>query len=119
MKSITVYHNPSCSKSRSVVAILERYNIIPTLFFYMNGSLTIKHLKKLMLQTNLSIGELVRKTEPVYTTYNLDNIARNDDSILEVVVKNPILLQRPIVVYNNHAIVARPPETIISFLNLT
>lgn len=111
-----IYHNPKCSKSRKALEILENENIDLKVIKYLNGELTKEMLLEILKLSSLTIRDIIRKDDETYKINNLDNNRLSQDELINYVVKFPKLLQRPIIVHNGTAIIARPPEKILEFI---
>lgn len=116
MEKITIYHNPRCSKSRQVLDLLKEHHKQPEIIEYLKTPPSVKQLTQLLRQLNMKPRELMRKGEEVYRTLDLNNPKHNDNDLIETMAKNPILIERPIVVVNDRAILARPPEKVMELL---
>jgi arsenate reductase (glutaredoxin) len=116
MPQIILYHNPRCSKSREALALLEQRNIDPVLQLYMEHPPTVAELEQLLSKLGLQARDLLRTSEPAYAELNLAGTTLSDAQLLHVMVANPSLIQRPIAVCGNRAVVGRPPETILELL---
>jgi arsenate reductase (glutaredoxin) len=117
MKSekITIYHNPRCSKSRDSVCILEEYEANAEVVHYLETPPTQKLLKELLKKLGMKAEEIVRKSEPLY----IQKFAGKKISSAEwirILSKNPVLIERPIIVKGNKAFLGRPPERIKELL---
>jgi arsenate reductase len=109
--SITVYHNPRCSKSRCALEYLNERKIVFTVVEYIKEPFTKDGLVTLLRQLSISPIELIRKNEPEFKEhYALNQIS--DEQAIEAMLKFPKLIERPIVVKDGKAIVARPTERI-------
>ena len=112
---IQIYHNPRCGKSRNCLAFLEEsdqeYEIIP----YLTETPTFDELKKLLEKLNLQSIELVRVKEKIWIeNYKEKNMS--DSQIIQAMVDNPILIERPIVIKDGKAIIGRDVDKVASFL---
>ena len=116
MSETIFYHNPQCSKSRQALEIIENQNINTKVILYLKDKLTKNMLKQILDLSELSARDIIREHENEYKENNLDNLDLTQDEILELIVKHPKLLQRPVLVYNNKAIIGRPPEDILKIL---
>ena len=116
MSEAIFYHNPQCSKSRKALEIIENQNINTKVILYLEDKLTKSMLKQILDLSELSVRDIIRSNEKEYKENNLDNLNLTLDEILDVIVKHPKLLQRPILVYNNNAIIGRPPEDILRII---
>ena len=115
-KEVIIYHNPKCSKSRKALEIIRSKNIEPTIILYLTNKLSKTEVKKLLSKLGLSIRDILRTGEDEYKKNNLKIENLSDDKLIEFLIKFPKLLQRPIVVRNNKAMIGRPPENILNIL---
>ena len=115
-KEIIIYHNPKCSKSRKALEIIKNKNIEPTIILYLIDKLTKAEVKNLLSKLGLSIRDILRTREDEYKNNNLKNENLTDDKLIDFLIRFPKLLQRPIVVKNNKAVIGRPPENILNLL---
>lgn len=109
---ITIYHNPRCSKSREALAITEQFSKLHDLKLevvdYQKTPLTLAQLQVLHNQLDASVDAMLRDNEPEYVSLHL---AQADNAtLLQALAAHPKLLQRPIVVYRQRAVIARPPQ---------
>ncbi len=111
MKSLLI-HNPRCGKSRDAKIILEEAGIAFEVIDYLKDGLKTKLLENLPKLTGLEFSELVRTKEEIYKELNLKNKNLTNDQWVKTIQENPILLERPIFIHNNRAIVARPSERV-------
>ena len=109
-----ILHNPRCSKSRTTLNIILENNIQPTIRLYLNDPLSIEEIKDLLIKLNTTADKIVRKNEEIYKKLNLKD--SDQDLLIEKISKNPILLERPIVVKGKKAIIGRPPENVKKLL---
>lgn len=116
MEAIKIYHNPNCSKSRASLALLEENDIKPEIIYYLETPPTSDELKQLLQKLNMGIRDILRKSEDEYDELGLDDESLSDEIIFEFVVEHPKLLQRPIVVKGDRAIIGRPPENVLSLI---
>lgn len=113
MNYFIIYHNPHCSKSRQSLSILLNHGIHPVIVEYLKAPLSMEELKKLRLHFDLK--DFVRYDEPIFKELNLT--LDDEAAVLHAMVKEPILMQRPIVVYGAQAVIARPPERVMELMN--
>lgn len=116
MTAITLYHNPDCSKSRAALALLEENDVQITIVYYLEEPLERSELEKLLGQLGLPLRDLLRKSEAEYEQFALGDETLSEDIVYELVLKHPILIQRPIAVAGNRALIARPPERVLEFI---
>lgn len=108
---IKIYHNPRCRKSREGLQILEDSSKEFEIIKYLDEIPTEKELSDIIKLLNINPIDLVRKNEAIWKD-NYKNKELTDNEIITAMVQNPKLIERPIVVNNNKAIVGRPPENI-------
>ena len=109
-----IFHNPRCSKSRTTLNIIKENNIQPTIRLYLDDPLSIDEIKSLLIKLDTTAENIVRKNEEIYKKLNLKDA--NEYLLIENISKNPILLERPIVVKGELAIIGRPPENVMKLL---
>ena len=105
-----IYHNPRCSKSRATLKIILDNDIKPDIHLYLENPLSIEEIKYILKLLDTSPENIVRKNEDIYKILNLKNA--NKDMLIKMIHENPILLERPIVISENQAILGRPPENV-------
>ena len=115
--SITFYHNPRCSKSRQTLKLLEERGKNPTIIEYLNNPPTADKLKEILSLLEMSPRDLMRKKEDKYKELGLANAELSDEDLIDCMVKNPILIERPIAVVNGKAVLGRPPEHVLNILD--
>ena len=109
-----ILHNPRCSKSRATLNIILENNIQPTIRLYLDDPLSVEEIRNLLIKLDTTADQIVRKNEEVYKKLNLKD--SDQDLLIENISKNPILLERPIVVKGKKAIIGRPPENVVKLL---
>jgi len=112
MKKFTIYHNPRCSKSRQALALLTEDNQEPEVIEYLKTPLNINQIKTLLRKLGLKPRDIMRKNEEAYKTLGLANPELSDTALIQALSEYPILLERPIVVAGEKAVIARPPEKV-------
>ena len=115
MKSIKVFHNNRCSKSRQALALVKEISSKIEIVDYMNITMSRKELQNLLVQLDMKPSELLRKGESDYKEH-IKGKNLSDEEIIDLMLLYPKLIERPIIVRNEKAIVARPPELVHSFL---
>jgi arsenate reductase len=115
MSEITIYHNNRCSKSREAMCILDEIKTKANVIEYLITPPTEEDLKILLKKLGMEAHELVRKNETIFKE-KYDGKKMTEEQWIKAFVKHPILIQRPIVVKGNKAIIARPPEKLKEFL---
>ena len=116
MSNFTIYHNPRCSKSRQTLALLEEHNITPTIVEYLQNPPDPATLKGLLEMLGLKPRELMRRKEDAYAANRLDDNSLSEDALIQAMIENPILIERPIVVSDGRAVLGRPPENVLDLI---
>ena len=114
--SVTIYHNPRCSKSRQTLALLEEKGVAPDMVEYLKTPPSAAELKAILKKLGLKPQEIVRTTDARYAELGLKERAVTDDELIALMIENPALIERPIVVSGNKAAIGRPPETVLAIL---
>ncbi|WP_310737612.1 arsenate reductase (glutaredoxin) [Mitsuaria sp. WAJ17] len=109
-----IFHNPRCSKSREALALLQEAGLAPEVIEYLKTPPDLGTLKALVRQLGLPVRELLRSSEALYAELGLADA--DDEQLLEALLQHPQLLQRPIVVRGEQALIARPPERLKAWL---
>ena len=110
-----IYHNPRCSKSRQGLAILQASNIPFNKIEYLKNPISKEELIHIIKLLQIKPIDLVRKNEAIWKE-NYKGVTLADDEIIEAMVLHPKLIERPIVISNNKAVIGRPPELIKTLL---
>ena len=113
---VKIYHNPRCSKSRQTLEILNKKNIDIDIVEYLKSPLDINEISNLLEKLGYTARDLLRKGEDVYKNENLSDKSLTEDFLIDMMSKNPILIERPIVVSNGKAVIGRPPENVLEIL---
>ena len=113
---LVIYHNPRCSKSRETLRILEESNLTPVIIEYLDEPPTRQELKVIIRMLGVSARDLLRTGEQIYQDAKLDNDALSEDEIIAAICAHPILLQRPIVVSGERAVIGRPPAKVLEII---
>ena len=116
MTQITLYHNPRCSKSRQALALLEARDINPDLILYLENIPTEVELRALLRKLGIEARDLLRTGEAAYKDLNLGNQDLGEAELLAAMIREPRLIQRPIAVAGNKAVIGRPPEKVLELL---
>jgi arsenate reductase len=112
---VTIYHNPRCSKSRQALAILTDGGANPEVVEYLNAPLDGASLVALRDKLGLETRAMMRTGEAIYKELNLKQ-ETDDAKLVQAMAENPILMERPVVVFGSKALIARPPELAQAFL---
>src|SRR6266481_3365374 len=108
---VTIYHNPRCNTSRRTLAMLREKGVEPQIIEYVMAPYTAEQLKQLLGQRNMPASRLLRKKEAAAAA--IDPAKLSEDQLIEAMVKNPIIVERPIVVSGQKAALGRPPESVL------
>ena len=112
---IQIWHNNRCSKSREAKAILEEKEVDFEVFEYLKNDFSKEELLRVMAQLKISdVKDMLRHKESEYKELDINNKSQNE--ILDLVVQNPKLVERPIIIKDNKAVIARPMENLINLL---
>jgi arsenate reductase len=114
--AVTIYHNPRCSKSRQTLELLEEKGIKPEIIEYLLSPPSADELKNILNILGISARELMRKKEAAYQENGLDDGNLSEDELVDAIIKNPILIERPIVVSKGKAAIGRPPENVLAVI---
>ena len=116
MGSMEIYHNPNCSKSNKALELLRENNVKPTVIYYLEEPPSPALLGELLKKLGLAARDILRKKEDAYFFHNLENCDLDEESILEIMSSDPILIERPIVVKDSKAVLGRPPENVLDLI---
>jgi arsenate reductase len=114
--SVTILHNPRCTKSRQTLALLEEKGIHPTVVEYLKTPPSAAELDDILKKLGKEPREAMRRQEGPYKALGLDDAALSRARLIEAMVENPILIERPIVLANGKARIGRPPEAVLDIL---
>ena len=116
MEKITIWHNPRCSKSRDSFKLLEEKGLAPKVVKYLEETPSMEELQNILKMLGMtSAQELMRKKESIYKELNLKD-ETSEEKLLQAMVKNPKLIERPIVIKGHNAVIGRPVERVIELL---
>ncbi len=114
--TIQIYHNPRCSKSRQTLALIEEKNIQPEIIFYLDNAPDTRSIKDILSKLGISPRELLRKGEQAYKDNKLADKTLSDAELIEAMHKHPKLIERPIVIKGDKAVLGRPPENVLQLI---
>lgn len=116
MARITLYHNPRCSKSRQTLKLLEEAGHEPDVVEYLKDAPDAATLASVLKKLGIRPAQLLRKNETPYKDLGLAQKLDDDGALIDAMVQNPILIERPIVVAGAKARIGRPPESVLEIL---
>ncbi|MCF6215579.1 MAG: arsenate reductase (glutaredoxin) [Emcibacter sp.] len=114
--TVTIYHNPKCSKSRQTLALLQEKGITPTVVDYLKDGPTAEVLSDILDMLDREPRQLMRRAEPEYAENNLGDENLSREKLIQAMVNFPRLIERPIVVCGGKAALGRPPEDVLKIL---
>jgi len=115
MQNIKIWHNPKCSKSRAAAALLEEKGVEAEVVKYLETPPTKEELKEMLKMLGISARELMRTKEDIYKELELKEV-NDEEKLIEAMVLNPKLIERPIVIKDGKAAIGRPIENIVVLL---
>jgi arsenate reductase len=116
MTDLTLYHNPRCSKSRGALEMLEARGLTPNIVRYLETPPSATELQVLLGKLGLPARQLLRSGEDEYKSLNLADASLSEAQLIAAMVANPKLIERPIIILGDHAVIGRPPERILELL---
>jgi arsenate reductase len=112
---ITIYHNPRCSKSRQTLDLLKTQGIEPKIELYLDSPPSAEILSDLLGKLGIEANQLVRKNEAYYKE-NLKGLELTEEQLVKAMIETPKLIERPIVVAGDKAVLGRPPEAVLEII---
>lgn len=116
MSQAIIYHNPRCSKSRATLALLESGHVDTKIIKYLETPPSPQTLKKITTMLGVAPRDILRTGEKEYKEFGMDNTDLSDDQLLQLMSANPKVIERPIVIYNDRAVIGRPPENVLDLI---
>lgn len=114
--SVTIWHNPRCSKSRQTLQLLKDRGIEPDVVEYLKLPPSSDAIQDALKKLNMAPRDLMRRKEAPYKENGLDDAGLSDDALVQAMHDNPVLIERPVVLANGKAAVGRPPEQVLEIL---
>lgn len=111
-----IYHNPRCSKSRAALNLLQQAGADIRIVSYLQQPPNVEQLHQLLQKLDCPVREMLRASEAIHAELQLDREDIDDTQLLQALAQHPQLLQRPIVVRGQRAIIARPPQRVHELL---
>ena len=116
MSEIVLYHNPRCSKSREALALLQSRELAVSVVPYLDTPPDAGQLRELLAKLGIGARQLLRTGEDAYRELHLADPALDDDALIAAMVAHPRLIERPIAVHGERAVIGRPPERVLEIL---
>ncbi len=113
---VQIFHNPRCSKCRQTMEILTDKSLDVSVIEYLKTPPNSAELNKVLDLLGIEPRELMRKHEAPYKDNDLDNAELSREQLIQAMIDNPILIERPIVINGNRAIIGRPPEKVLDII---
>jgi arsenate reductase len=114
--SVTIWHNPRCSKSRQTLALIEGRGIRPQVVEYLKQPPSREDIARVVTLLAIAPIELMRRGETVYKELEIGVRPLGDDELIAAMAANPVLIERPVVIANGRAALGRPPENVLNIL---
>jgi len=115
--AVTIYHNPRCSKSRETLSLLQANGVEPQVVLYLETPPDAQTLRSLLAMLGMkSPRELMRQKEDLYKSLNLADDRLSEEALIQAMVENPKLIERPVVVARGQARIGRPPEQVLEIV---
>tara|TARA_B100000029_G_scaffold440076_1_gene457039 strand:- start:212 stop:562 length:351 start_codon:yes stop_codon:yes gene_type:complete len=116
MNDFIIYHNPRCSKSRQTLEILNEHGVNTEIVLYLENPPSEEEIALILNKLGLGARDAIRKGEDEYKLLNLKDQSLSEKELINFMSENPKLIERPIVIKGNKAIIGRPPENVLSII---
>ncbi|WP_122869708.1 arsenate reductase (glutaredoxin), partial [Pseudomonas viridiflava] len=113
MTDLTLYHNPRCTKSRGALELLQARGLSPDVVLYLETPPDAAQLRELLGKLGISARQLLRTGEDDYKQLNLADASLSDEQLIAAMAAHPKLIERPILVVGDKAVIGRPPENVL------
>lgn len=117
MQNITIYHNPNCGTSRNTLALIKHQGIEPSVIYYLDNPPDETTLRDLITKMGITPRQLLRVNVPPYAEHRLDNLSLTDDELIQAMLADPLLINRPIVVSDKGVKLCRPSEVVLDLID--
>ena len=117
MQNITIYHNPNCGTSRNTLALIKHQGIEPSIIHYLDNPPDETTLRDLITKMGITPRQLLRVNVPPYAEHSLDNLSLTDDDLIQAMLADPLLINRPIVVSDKGVKLCRPSEVVLDLID--
>ena len=116
MTELTLYHNPRCSKSRGALELLAQRGLTPKVINYLETPPSAEELQRIIARLGIPARQLLRSGEEEYKTLGLADPSLSDRQLIKAMVAHPKLIERPILIAGEAAVIGRPPEKVLEIL---
>ncbi len=113
---IKIYHNPRCSKSREALKLLHNNGIEPEIIEYLKFPPNKREIKNILSMLGVEPREIMRRKEIPYVSKKLDDNNHSREKLIDAIIADPILLERPIIISESRAVIGRPPDNVLKLL---
>lgn len=117
MQNITIYHNPNCGTSRNTLALIKHQGIEPSVIQYLDNPPDETTLRDLITKMGITPRQLLRVNVAPYAEHGLDNLSLTDDDLIQAMLADPLLINRPIVVSDKGVKLCRPSEVVLDLID--
>lgn len=117
MQNITIYHNPNCGTSRNTLALIKNQGIEPSVIQYLDNPPDETTLRDLITKMGITPRQLLRVNVPPYAERRLDNLSLTNDDLIQAMLADPLLINRPIVVSDKGVKLCRPSEVVLDLID--
>ncbi len=117
MSSITIWHNPRCSKSRQTLQLIRDHGVEPTIVEYLKTPPSAAELADALTKLGIEPRALMRRKEAPYEELSLADEGLSRAELIDAMVENPVLIERPVVFVGKRAALGRPPEDVLALLD--
>ena len=114
--TVTIFHNPRCSKSRQTLELLKSNGVEPTVVEYLKNPPTVDELSEIINKLGVNVRDIIRNKESEFKEVGADNKSLSDAELISILVSTPKLIERPIVIKGEKAAIGRPPENVLRIL---
>ena len=114
--SYIIWHNPRCRKSRDTLKLLEENGISPEVRLYLKETPTVEELKRSIKMLGVEPRGLMRTKEALYRELGLKDPSTSSSALLEAMANHPALIERPLVIHGDQAVLGRPPENVLALI---
>jgi len=113
MPKVVIWHNPRCTKSRATLSLIEQHGLDPEIVEYLKTPPSADEIKAVLKKLRMKPRDLMRKSEAPYKDLGLGSDKLSDDQLVTAMAENPILIERPVVIFGQRAKLGRPPEDVL------
>lgn len=116
MSTVTIWHNPRCSKSRQALALLEENGTEADVVKYLEATPSEAEIRDVLKKLGIGARDMMRTKEDIYKELGLKTV-EDEDALIQAMAENPKLIERPVVIMGDKAVIGRPPEKVVELVN--